>query len=186
MTHLAAQLAQAVHAINSGGIIAYPTEAVYGLGCDPDNETALQRLIKLKQRDASKGLILVSDNFSRLKPYIQTLADDVTAAAFASWPGPVTWLWPVRENVSPYLRGEHDTLAVRVSNHPLVMELCRRMGKPLVSTSANIAQQPAARTLSEVEQYFQRGIDVKLAGNLGGQTSPSKICDLLTGEVLRK
>ena len=182
---LAAQLAQAVNALNHGGIIVYPTEAVYGLGCDPDNEMALQRLLTLKSRDKSKGLILISDNFARLKPYLKTVSDEVARPAFASWPGAVTWLWPVRGGVSPYLHGKHDTLAVRVSAHPLVSELCRRFGKPIVSTSANPEGKPPARSIAQVGQYFADRIDVKLAGNLGGRDKPSAIRDLRTGEVIR-
>ncbi len=176
---------QAVTIINHGGIIAYPTEAVYGLGCDPDNDHALEKLLHLKQRSPQKGLILVSDDFSRLKPYLENIAPDIAQRAFASWPGPYTWLWPARRSISRQLRGEFATLAVRVSRHPVIKQLCHYAGKPLVSTSANIATQSPALTVATIEEYFPSGIDLILQGQLGTQSRPSEIRDLISNRLVR-
>ena len=177
--------AAALGCLKQGGIIAYPTEAVFGLGCDPDNEAALQRLLQLKQRPADKGLILVAASLEQLQPYLQLLAPEVLQRLQASWPGPVTWLCPARESVSSLLRGEHSSLAVRVSAHPVVQQLCRRYGKPVVSTSANLSGAPPATTGEEVRQALGDAVDFIVPGEVGGAARPSEIRDALTNVIIR-
>jgi len=174
----------AVQCLNEGGIIAYPTEAVFGLGCDPDNDAALQRLLELKQRPAHKGLILVAASMEQLQPYLQPLAEDVLQKLRASWPGPVTWLCPVKESVSTLLRGEHATLAVRVSAHPVVQQLCRLYAKPMVSTSANVSGGPPATTVDEVRHTLGT-IDFVVPGKVGGDARPTEIRDALSNAIIR-
>ena len=175
----------AVQCLHEGGIIAYPTEAVFGLGCDPDNDVALQRLLALKQRPAHKGLILVAANMEQLRPYLEPLADAVMQKIQASWPGPVTWLCPAKATVSTLLRGEHNTLAVRVSAHPVVQQLCQLYGKPLVSTSANISTAAPATTAAAVQDIFADAIDFIVPGELGGDATPTEIRDALTNVIIR-
>ncbi|HFB97672.1 MAG TPA: threonylcarbamoyl-AMP synthase [Bryobacterales bacterium] len=179
------QISQAVAALRAGGVIAYPTEAVWGLGCDPHNERALARLLELKGRPAGKGLILVAASFDPLRPFLQSLDAEREAAVLATWPGPVTWLWPANTSVSPLLRGEHDTLAVRISDHPLVVALCAAFGGPVVSTSANRSGEPPARTREEVLARFGDALDFVLDGETGGRERPSEIRDARTGKVIR-
>lgn len=174
-----------VAALHAGGVVAYPTEAVYGLGCDPDNAAAVQRLLDLKQRSVDKGLILIAADEAQLECYVDL--GDVTMAARvrASWPGPVTWLLPVRPGVPAWLRGAHTTLAVRVTDHPLAAALCRAFGGALVSTSANLSGQPALRDAAAVGAAFGETLDAILVGEVGGRERPSEIRDAATGEVLR-
>jgi len=178
-------LTRAVAALRAGGVIAYPTEAVWGLGCDPRNAAALQRLLALKERPARKGLILVAAGFEQLRPFLQPLPADREAAILATWPGPVTWVWPAAADVSPLLRGEHDTLAVRVSDHPLVIALCEAWGGPVVSTSANRSGEAPARTREAVEAQFGDALDAILDGPTGGRERPSEIRDARSGRILR-
>jgi L-threonylcarbamoyladenylate synthase len=166
-------LIQLQASFNASALLAYPTEAVWGLGCNPNNDAALQRLLRLKQRPWQKGLVVVAADFSQLQPWLLPLAAADEARVLASWPGPVTWALPCQPDVSRWLRGEHDTLAVRVSAHPVVQQLCRQLG-PLVSTSANPAGEAPARTLAQVQQYF--GTAVTYAhGDVGGRILPSEI-----------
>jgi len=179
------RLQRAAETLRRGGIIAYPTEAVYGLGCDPANEEALARLLKLKQRPAAKGLILIGGEYFQLSPWIESLPDARRKEILASWPGPTTWLVPARPHVSRLLRGEHSTLAVRVTAHPLVQALCRAFGGAIVSTSANPAGAEPFRALEPLREHFQEQIDYYLSGALGGRDRPSTIRDALTGKVIR-
>lgn len=179
------QVQQAAEILKQGGVIAYPTEAVFGLGCDPMNENALQRILKLKGRDAAKGLILIAASFSQLQPYIGELEQDVKKEILDSWPGPVTWIVPAKATVSHSLRGVHTTVAIRVTNHPLVQELCNCFGGALVSTSANPTGQEPARTTEEVKKYFQDNLDYILEGVTGGLDMPTEIRDALSKKIIR-
>jgi len=173
--------------LRNGGIVAYPTEAVWGLGCDPDDGEALARLIKLKSRDAAKGLILIAGDIAQLEPWLAGATVEQREQLLASWPGPYTWLVPDNGRAHPLLRGEHVSLAVRVTDHPLVQALCAAFGGPLVSTSANRAGESPAMTADEVRDAFGDALvnDVILEGPLGGNPRPSTIRDLATGKVLR-
>jgi L-threonylcarbamoyladenylate synthase len=171
---------------SQGYLFAYPTEAVFGLGCDPDNESAVMELLKLKQRDISKGLILVADNYLQLLAYVddKAIPEANRMAIFNSWPGPNTWLLPALPSAPYWVTGGSSLIAVRVSKHPLVQELCELFQKPLVSTSANISGMPAAMSASEVEAQFSDQVMV-IPGNLGGELKPSLIRHGITGEVIR-
>jgi L-threonylcarbamoyladenylate synthase len=175
----------AARILRAGGLIAYPTEAVFGLGCDPHNEAALTRLLSLKDRPQEKGLILIAADEAQLEPWVEALPADVAARVRSSWPGPVTWLIPARPGVSALLRGAHASLAVRVTAHPLAAALARAFGGALVSTSANPSGEPPAREIEALRARFGDAIDYYLAGPLGGRERPSEIRDALTGEILR-
>ncbi|HEX4503186.1 MAG TPA: L-threonylcarbamoyladenylate synthase type 1 TsaC [Scandinavium sp.] len=180
-------LHNAIRALNNKEVIAYPTEAVFGVGCDPDSETAVMRLLALKQRPVEKGLILIAANFEQLKPYIDDsmLTDMQREAVFSCWPGPVTFVFPAKASIPRWLTGRFDTLAVRVTDHPLVVELCQVYGKPLVSTSANLTGQEPCRTVDEVLVQFGETFPV-VNGETGGRLNPSEIRDALTGELFRQ
>jgi len=179
------QLRQAARIVHHGGLIAYPTEAVYGLGCDPLDGAAVQRLLALKQRPMDKGLILIAADLDQLRPFLLPLSADDEATVLATWPGPVTWLIPARPETPRWLRGAHDTLAVRVTDHPLAAALCRRLGHPLVSTSANRSGQPPARSPLAVRRAFGKSIDLVLSAPLGTQRRPTAIRDLRSGRSIR-
>ncbi|CAM4184520.1 MULTISPECIES: L-threonylcarbamoyladenylate synthase [Shewanella] len=176
-----------VETVLQGGVIAYPTEAVYGLGCDPDNDEAIQKLLDLKQRPWQKGLILVASDFSQLTPYIDcsVLTEAQMQSAFDKWPGPFTFIMPKHPGLSSLLSGQFDSLAVRVSNHPGVQALCQALGKPIVSTSANLTGEEPALTPEEVIRQFDGKIDGLVAGSLGAEPKPSTIIDVISGKILR-
>jgi len=175
----------AARTIRKGGLVAYPTEAVFGLGCDPRNTNALRRILRLKRRDASKGLILIASSFYQLRPYIAAAPEDVLARVRTTWPGPVTWLMPARPWVSQLLRGRHESVAVRVTAHPVAAALCRAAGMAIVSTSANISGGAPARTPGQVRARFGTRVDYVLSGPVDRTASPTRICDVLTGRVQR-
>lgn len=178
------RLRRAVQTLEAGGVIAYPTEAVFGVGCDPWDDNALIDLLTLKQRPWHKGLILIASDFNQLQDFIQPLPAEMLKQVQQSWPGPVTWLLPVRQEVSPLLTGEHSTIAVRVTAHPLAQKLCRAFDGAIVSTSANIAGLRPAKNVHQVRWQLP-GIDYVLPGALGGASRPSEIRDAETGAKLR-
>lgn len=187
MTILSAEVEQAAQVLRAGGVIAYATEAVFGLGCDPQNPQAIEKVLQLKQRPAHKGLILIAAHESQLHSYLalSTITEAMWQRVRASWPGPVTWLLPAAPQVSPILRGEHDTLAVRVSAHAQVRALCEAFGGALVSTSANVSEQAPARNVDAVARQFAGQLDLILLGHTTGAAKPSEIRDAVTGKIVR-
>lgn len=182
-----ASLANVVAALHRGGVIAYPTEGVWGLGCDPRDEAAVLRLLALKQRDVAKGLILIASSEAQLAPFIDTasLAASQLAEVRASWPGPNTWILPASKDAPRWITGAHDGIAVRVTAHPLVRGLCDGFGGALVSTSANIASEPSPRTRAELDPRIVAGVDAVTEGETLGRAQPSTIRDARSGVVLR-
>lgn len=179
------QVIEAARVLRRGGLVAYPTEAVFGLGCDPRDPAALKRLLTLKGRPAMKGLILIAAEVRQLEAWVQPLPPAAAERVCRSWPGPVTWLIPARSGVSPLLRGAHESLAVRVTAHPVAAALARAFGGALVSTSANPAGAEPAREIDALRARFGDAIDYYLAGPLGDRDRPSEIRDALSGEILR-
>ena len=184
---MSTDLAPAIAALRSGGIIAYPTEAVWGLGCDPFDESAVLRLLSIKQRPVDKGLILIAAGTDQLDGLLDwsALPDACRKAVLASWPGPHTWIVPATARVPRWITGSHAGVAVRVSAHPTVVELCRGFGRPLVSTSANLSGQPPARRSEQLDPALLTQLDAVVAGETGNLQSPTTIRDARTGDVLR-
>ncbi|HEB63821.1 MAG TPA: tRNA threonylcarbamoyladenosine biosynthesis protein RimN [Gammaproteobacteria bacterium] len=179
------KLSLAANAVRNGEVIAYPTEAVYGLGCDPWNESAVFSLLSLKKRSVNKGLILIASNLQQLAPFVGDLDPSIKRRVLPTWPGPVTWLIPPVSCCPSFLYGQHNTIAVRVTNHPLVVALCNELDSALVSTSANIQGRDAARTSLRVRQIFGNQLGYILSGETDRALSPSKICHAQTGLVIR-
>jgi L-threonylcarbamoyladenylate synthase len=176
---------EAVRKLADGGVIAYPTETVYGLGCDPFNSDAALRLIDLKMRNIKQGLILVASQFEQLEPLLCPLNAVVRRRVSRPAKPPVTWVLPCLPGTPAWLRGKHDSLAIRVSNHPVTAALCDHWGGPLVSSSANIHGKPPATTPLAVRKAFNGRLDYILHGTHGSTNKPSQICNGLTGELLR-
>ncbi|MDO6514075.1 MULTISPECIES: L-threonylcarbamoyladenylate synthase [unclassified Neptuniibacter] len=177
---------QSVRAIEHGGVIAYPTEAVWGLGCDPFNQDAVSHLLKIKRRPVDKGLVLVAGNLSQ----IQFLLDDLSAEEYdkvtASWPGPYTWVLPDKKDIIPrWIKGKHSSVAVRVSDHLLVKKLTETYGSFIVSTSANPSAHCPAKDILRVNTYFGSELDYVLPGCLGGLSQPTQIKDLKSDRIVR-
>jgi L-threonylcarbamoyladenylate synthase len=171
--------------MRQGGVIAYPTEAVYGLGCDPFNRAAVDRLLAFKGRRRDKGLLLIAAEFSQVAGLLEDLQPKVLDRVAVSWPGFVTWVLPVRSQVPGWLTGGRASLAVRVTAHPLAQALCRAYGGPLVSTSANLSGRVPARDSLTVRRYFGTALDYIVPGRVGGAARPSVIRDARTGALVR-
>jgi len=181
---VSSELFPCLTALQQGEVIAYATEAVYGLGCDPDNQFAVERLLKLKQRPIDKGLIIVAGELSQLANWIDVEA--VSAAyphVLHSWPGHSTWLLPCKPETPQWLTGQFDTLAVRVSAHPGINKLCAAFGKGIVSTSANPSGAEPARNAQQAQAYFP-ALNV-LQGEVNKVAQPSIIRDAQSLEVIR-
>lgn len=178
-------IGQGVDCLRSGRIVAYPTEAVYGLGCDPVRESAVRGILELKGRPAAAGLILIADSFERFAGFVGPLAPGQLDRALKTWPGPVTWLFPRAAGVPDWLAGEHATVALRVSAHPVCRALCAGFGSAIVSTSANPRGAPPARSAKQAADYFGTALCGVVAGELGRGERPSEIRDLASGRVLR-
>lgn len=176
---------KACRALDDDGLIAYPTEAVYGLGCRPDSATATLRLATLKQRDLRAGFILIAADRSQLDPYLASLTARIERRLRSSWPGPVTWVVPASLDAPEWITGGRETIAVRVTAHPLASRLCASFGAAIVSTSANLAGRPPARTALGVRRRFGTRIDVIVPGKVGSAARPTEIRDALTNEILR-
>ncbi|NND45963.1 MAG: tRNA threonylcarbamoyladenosine biosynthesis protein RimN [Xanthomonadales bacterium] len=185
MRHLLLTPTQAAERLHDGQVIAYPTEAVFGLGCDPRNERAVGQVLSLKNRAASAGLILIGASLSQFEPWIGEITADQRRRAEETWPGPVTWLFPRGDEVPDFIAGDHDSIAIRVTAHAGCIALCEAFGGPVVSTSANPHGAPPARSAGEVEDYFGPFLGGIVDGALGNQAQPSEIRDLRSGEVLR-
>jgi L-threonylcarbamoyladenylate synthase len=170
--------------LRRGGVIAYPTESCFGLGCEPRNRRAVQRLLRIKGRPERKGLILIAGKFSQLKSFLAPLTPQQIRTLHEKWPGPHTWLVPASHNCPFWLTGRHPTLAVRVTAHPTASRLCHEAGMALVSTSANRSGQKAAKTASDCARLFGSRVKI-IPGRIGKRRKPSTIQDFATGKILR-
>jgi L-threonylcarbamoyladenylate synthase len=179
------RIRQAARVLARGGLVAYPTEAVFGFGCDPLDADALERLLALKGRRADMGLILLAGERRQLDAWMGPLDAAQEARLADSWPGPVTWIVPAAPWVPRLLTGGRATLAVRVTAHPLAAGLALAADTPIVSTSANLSGRAPARTALQVRRRFGAHVDAVLAGPVGGMARPTEIRDLASGRVLR-
>jgi len=183
------ELSQAILTLKTKGVIAYPTESVFGLGCDPDCEEAIQKILDLKQRPAHKGLILIAADIEQLQNYadFSSLSPEQLDKIKATWPGPFTWIIPVQPSLSKLVSGSFNSIAVRVTKHPMVQTLCREFGKPIISTSANLSGEKACITTSQVTEMFANNplLDYVIDQPVSGLDKPSQIHDALTGKRLR-
>ena len=173
-------LKKALEDLKLGRVIAYPTEGVWGLGCDPQNEEAVNKLLKLKKRPKSKGLILVGSNMGQMNPYINT--EEYQSKLISKWPGPHTWVVPTKD-APAWVRGKHSSVAVRVSSHPTIVEICNNFGAAIVSTSANIQGEKPLITQQEVKKMFHNLTVVE--GTLGGLSGSTPIQDVVTDKWIR-
>ena len=180
------QLQKAVKALLAGGLIAYPTEAVYGLGCIPSHRETVTRLLTIKKRSWRKGLTLIASNLEQLEPLIILPSGKLGEEILKSWPGPFTWIVDARHEALPWISGGRDTLAVRVTNHPIARTLCEQIGGPLGSTSANHSGQPPLRDVLQVQKKFGSELDYILGGEVGELKQPTVIKDGRSGELLRE
>jgi L-threonylcarbamoyladenylate synthase len=182
-------LSNALNALRTQAVIAYPTESVFGLGCDPDCDIAIQKILDLKQRPAHKGLILIAANIEQLADYadFSSLNETQLASIQNTWPGPFTWVVPVHKNLSKLISGDFNSVAVRVSAHPVVQKLCSEFGKPIISTSANLSGLEACVNSTQVKQMFVGNplLKTTIEAEVSGLDNPSQIHNAITGQRLR-
>ncbi len=179
------QIENAVAALRAGGVIAYPTEYCFGLGCDPRNADALARLLSIKQRQKEQGVILVASTLEQVTSYANLHDLEHLEKITNSWPGPSTWLIPAKESVSSWVKGRHTSVAMRISAHPICLSLCTEFTHPIVSTSANRHGQKALLSAAAVKREFAEELDFIIDAPVGNATSASTIRDAVTGEQLR-
>lgn len=178
-------LSEAVAVLKSGGVIAYPTESCFGLGCDPLNEDAVGRILAIKQRAVTQGVILIACEVGQVKQYADLESSPLLESILASWPGPNTWLLTKRQSVPSWLSGEHATIAMRVTAHPTSNQLSKKYGAAIVSTSANRHGQPALIDIESLRSEMGSELDYIVDAKIGGHAAPSQIRDAMTGLQLR-
>ena len=178
-------IARAARIVRGGGVIAYPTEAVYGLGCLPRDRRAVLRVLAIKRRSWRKGLILIGAELSQLERYAILPPDPKRRELLATWPGPHTWVLDAKPDAPRWVTGGRSSVAVRLTAHPIAAELCRAVGDALVSTSANVSRRPPHRRSLLLRRDLGGRIDYVLAGPLGGLAAPTAIRDGRSGRVLR-
>ncbi len=178
-------MAEAAKIVKRGGVVAYPTEYCFGLGCDPRNLRGVRRILKIKGRSFTKGLILIAEHMSKLRVYVKYLPEENRNEIFESWPGPFTWLLPAKFSVSRLVRGNSERVAVRITAHSQARALCRAAGMAIISTSANRSSYLPLRSIENVHREFGDQIDGIMAGRVGNGRRPSVIRDGFTGVTFR-
>jgi L-threonylcarbamoyladenylate synthase len=185
MSEIGQSIPSAVATVQSGGILVYPTEAVFGMGCDYRNQAAVEKLLQLKQRSKNQGLVLIASHVGQILPLIQPMERSHLARALKTWPGHVTWVFPHTKMVPQWISGDFDSVAVRVSTHPAVKALCDRLGHALVSTSANLSGLETADNSQDLRDTWGDQVDYYLDLPLGGESKPSTIKRASDGQQLR-
>lgn len=185
MSDLGTSIKQAAATVRQGGVLVYPTEGVFGVGCDYRQEAAVKRILQLKQRPISQGLILIAGHLQQLLPLIQPTDKFDLAKALKTWPGHHTWVFPASSLTPKWITGDHSTVAVRLSEHPTVVTLCQELGHALVSTSANISGQATPTSCAEIAAMWGDQVDGYLDLPLGSHNKPSSLRMASTGQVLR-
>ena len=179
------QLRNAIRTLKSGGIIAYPTESVFGLGCDPYNLAAVSKILTIKNRSYNKGLILLVSDVRQAQPLLKPLTKKQIEQINQQTERATTWLLYKASTVSPLLSGHHNKLAIRVATNPVAKRLCQAFGKPIVSTSCNLNTKPTSSEVSDIRNKMLLKVDKIISGSCCQQPS-SKIIDLETGVIHRK
>ncbi|XRX42701.1 MAG: Sua5/YciO/YrdC/YwlC family protein [Buchnera aphidicola (Eriosoma harunire)] len=180
-------LTDTVKELQKNNVIVYPTESMFGLGCDPDSYSAVMKLLHMKKRNIYKGFILISAYYRQLQPYIleRKISINHKKKMFSHWPGHITFLLPANDHVPYWLVGRSNFIAARITKHPIVRKLCIRFGKALISTSANITGKPPCLKIQDIYRQFGRSIAF-LNGAIGRQRNPSQIINIITGEIIRR
>ena len=170
--------------LKSGEVIGYPTEAVYGIGCDPWNQSSVEKIAKIKGRKKRQTFLMVASSIDQLTDLIDI--SRLSSQVKSSWPGHTTWLIKAKENVPYWLQDEQtNKVGVRISNHPLVRELCNEYGKPIISTSANISGKEEIKNQQEFMRTFSSDINYLVDGDLGDYDKASMIIDMETNKKIR-
>lgn len=167
--------------IKNGGNAIYPTEGIYGIGCDPFNESSVENIFKVKGRDLTKNFIILASNINYLKRIIDNNFFKSKALIDGSF---TTWVIPTNKDCPPWLT-TNKSIAIRITNHPVVNELCLNLGGPIISTSANCSNHKYINDITTIENIFDGKIDCIVKGQLGNEKKSSIIKNILTNEILR-
>jgi len=171
--------------LREGGVLAYPTEGVYGLGCDPDNRVAFERIFAMKRRPPEQGVLMIAASLEQVQPWIGDAPEAAMARANALWPGAHTFIFPRSSRVPEWIAGGHAGIALRVTAHAPAAALCRAFGGPIISTSANRHGEPPARSAADIRTIFGDEPDGVLDAPLGGLDKPTPISDAVSGAIIR-
>jgi L-threonylcarbamoyladenylate synthase len=174
------------NAIENGAVIAYPTDTIWGFGCHPMLASSAIRILNIKHRPVSKGLILLSSRIEYCAPYIDPgLSQQQIDLVRQENQHPVTWLVPASRNCPVWLRGEFPTVAVRITDHPFIEALCSEMHAPIISTSANRHRRAVIRNALQARRQFGGELNHIVTGFNRGTNHPSEIKSLATGDTIR-
>ncbi len=179
-----AQIQKAVKLVLQGKVIGYPTEGVYGLGCDPFNQAAVERILVIKQRSMDKGLILIASNLEQIQTLISADAQ-IYLHRISDSQSPCTWIFPKSASAPKWISGQHDSIAIRLTQHPISQALCTQIKTPLVSTSLNVSGDDAIRHYREIPLELKQKIDYVIEAPTGGLQQSTPIIDAITGNQLR-
>jgi L-threonylcarbamoyladenylate synthase len=167
--------------IKNGGNAIYPTEGIYGIGCDPFNKSSVENIFDIKGRDLTKNFIILASNIKYLKRIIDNNLFKNKALIDGSF---TTWVVPTNKDCPLWLSA-NKSIAIRITNHPVVDELCENIGGPVISTSANCSNQKYTDNITAIENIFDGKIDCIVKGQLGNEKKSSMIKDILTNKILR-
>lgn len=181
---MSAEIREAVNLLREGGIICHACEGVWGFACDPFNQSAVSRILKIKRRPQSKGLIVIAHEAAQFGAELALLSCDKRDYITASWPGRTTWLLPTNRFPN-WIIGDHATVAARVPDHQQARTIAAMFGQPLVSTSANIANEDPCLTEAEARSTFEDSVDYVVSGSISHSTGSSDIFDAASGEQIR-
>lgn len=176
---------RAARTLAAGGVVAYPTEAVFGIGCLPFHRAAADRILAMKNRPQHKGMILIAADLAQIEQLVVFPKSHLSSEILSSWPGPVTWVLSARLATPAWITGGRNTIAVRVTDHPIARNLCQRAESPLISTSANRGNCPPLKRVIQVRAAFGSELDYIVPGTPGPLTNPTIIRDGKTGDILR-
>ncbi len=185
MSEIGQSIESAVATVQSGGLLVYPTEGVFGLGCDYRNQSAVLKVLQLKQRSVNQGLVLIASHIEHILPLIKPADQSHLARALKTWPGHTTWVFPQSDLTPRWITGSFNSVAVRVSKHPSVKQLCDQLGHALVSTSANLSGQPPLSSCQDLSNTWGKQVEYYLDLPLGGLNQPSTLKVAATGQQLR-
>ncbi len=174
------------NAIVKGKIVAYPTESVFGIGCDPENEKSINKIIEIKNRSKQKGLIIIADEVKKLSKFIHKDYLDLFIKKSDIESKPTTWIVPSSKHVLNLVKGEDSSVALRITQHPIASRICKYSNKAIISTSANISSKTPAKNSNEILMQFGEEIDIIVDGRVGDSIKPTQIVDLITNKVIRE
>lgn len=176
-----------VQSIEHGAVFAYPTDTIWGLGCHPSNQEAIQRVQQIKRRSPRKGLILLSNDFEYCRAYVDdALYNHYCSLLSQSQPKPTTWILQASESCPQWLTGSRETVAIRITQASLIEALCGELKHPLVSTSANRSGEPPSRNSYLIHKHFRQHVDFIIDGFDTGTKKASEIRDAKNGIILRQ